>query len=202
MSERYARNGRLHKAPPVPPKSMFQEKRFDILKLRYDDQVTLLRKLTDVNLQVFGGYLTLSLAFGSWVSQHPIKDLPSRGGLTIISLTLAIATTTFLLFNAKRREEIVATVRNLNEALGYESVGLFLPDQSINAKTKFRPWRNVFFLCIWSVFAGTSLLVFAQSEPNSPLHSRAIATQKPVNTGRISAFQDASGKENASSPDR
>ena len=141
------------------PAPIWQVNRFDVLKLRFEDQVALLRKLTEVDLQVFGGYLTVSLAFGSWVSQNPIKDHLSILGLIIISLVLAISSTTLLLFNFKRRVEIVATIKNINTALGYDTVGAFVEGKTLNAPTIFRPWRHIYFLCIWSVFCGLLLVL-------------------------------------------
>lgn len=150
------------KSPAKSSKSLWAENHFDILKLRYDDQVTLLRKLTDIDLQVFGGYLTVSLAFASWASQYPPTDTRSTVGLLIISLAFAFAASIMLLFNFKRRLEIIETVQNINEALGYETVGALIEGKKINAKTKFRPWRNLYFFVIWVVFAGLALLLSAE----------------------------------------
>ena len=140
----------------------FQEdKKFEILKLRYDDQVALLRKLTDVDLQIFGGYLTLALAFGSWASQHPPTALLSTIGLLVIATVLTGSASMLLFFNFKRRIEIVGTVKNLNEALGFETIGLFIEGKKINVNTVFRPWRNVYFVAIWSIFIGICLILWA-----------------------------------------
>jgi hypothetical protein len=140
----------------------FQEdKKFEILKLRYDDQVTLLRKLTDVDLQVFGGYLTIALAFGSWASQHPPTAFLSTIGLMVIATVLAGSASMLLFFNFKRRIEIVGTVKNLNEAFGYEVIGLFIEAKKINANTVFRPWCDVYFVAIWSVFIGICLILWS-----------------------------------------
>ncbi len=143
--------------------STFQEgNKFEILKLRYDDQVNLLRKLTDVDLQVFGGYLTIALAFGSWASQNSPTELLSKIGLLLIATVLASSASMLLFFNFKRRIEIVETIKNLNEAFGYETIGLFIPDKKINAHTVFRPWRNVYYVSIWSVFIGNCLILMAK----------------------------------------
>ena len=45
----------------------------------------------------------------------------------------------FLFNNFKRRSEVVETVKNLNEALGYSVPGVYI-EKPINADTKFRPW--------------------------------------------------------------
>ena len=153
---------RIKAREPKPAPPVWEEKRFDALKLRFDDQVSLLRKLTDVDLQVFGGYLTIFLAFGSWLSQHPTKELYAILGLTVISATLAVSTSFLLFFNFKRRVEIVGTIKNLNEALGFEEVGTYISGKPLNAPTKFRPWRDIYFLCIWFVFAGILLILLSQ----------------------------------------
>jgi hypothetical protein len=139
---------------------LWEEKKFDLLKIRFDDQVSLLRKLTDIDLQVFGGYLTISLAFASWVTQQAPKESGSILGLALISGVIAVSATVLLLFNAKRRVEVVGTVKNLNLALGYDVVGAYIEDKKLNADTKFRPWKNVFFFCIWTVYAGILLVLF------------------------------------------
>jgi hypothetical protein len=170
---------RLKQLQGMPATPVWVESRFEVLKLRYEDQVSLLRKLTDVDLQVFGGYLTVSLAFGSWLSQQQPLEYLALLGLTVIAIVLAMSTTIMLLFNFKRRVEVVATVTNLNEALGLDAAGALTPDKKINATTIFRPWRNVYYLCIWSVFFGLSLLLYSkQVRPNPALE--ATATGKPV----------------------
>ncbi len=179
----------LQSARPTP---VWVEKRFDVLKLRYDDQVSLLRKLTDVDLQVFSGYLTVSLAFGSWLSQQQPLDYLALIGLAVIAAVLAISTTVMLLFNFKRRVEVVATVKNLNEAFGFEAAGAIIPDKKVNATTVFRPWRSVYYLCISSVFFGLSLLLYSkQVRPNTSLE--ATATGKPVGLPAGQAHTPASG---------
>jgi len=52
-------------------------------------------------------------------------------------------------------------VKNLNETFGYETIGLFITGKMINANTVFRPWRNVYFVAIWSVFIGICLILWA-----------------------------------------
>ncbi len=158
--EKPSRRAASRSKTPQPP--IWEERRFDALKLRFDDQVALVRKLTDIDLQVFGGYLTISLAFGSWLSQNPRRDASAIVGLLVISLTLAISTSFLLYFNFKRRVEVVATIKNINVALGYEEVGAYIPSRALNAPTIFRPWRNIYFLCIWFVFAGILLILTSQ----------------------------------------
>ncbi|MFZ4701891.1 MAG: hypothetical protein ACOYMG_17735 [Candidatus Methylumidiphilus sp.] len=137
----------------------YEGKEFEALKLRYDDHVALLRKLTDLDLQIFGGYLTLALGFGSWASQHPQRGPWVILGLLLIAFALSLATAALLHYNFRRRKEAVETLKNINMALGYEAVGAYIEGKKINAETTFRPWRGIYLLVIFAVFLGLVIIL-------------------------------------------
>ena len=137
----------------------YEGKEFEALKLRYDDHVSLLRKMTDLDLQVFGGYLTIALGFGSWASQNP-QDIPSvKFGLLLISLALSLAAAALLHYSYHRRREAVETLKNINIALGFETDGVYLEGKKINSHTTFRPWRGTYLLTIFAMYLGHVIIM-------------------------------------------
>jgi len=137
-----------------------QEKKFEALKLRYTDHVELLRTMTKLDLEIFGGYITLQLALGSWLSQNYPKHLWGKLGILLIDLALSVIAFVLLRNSAKRRVEAVETLMNIQSALGYDRVGVYLPDKAINADYTYRPWKHWFYLGIAAGFAGIIILLF------------------------------------------
>jgi hypothetical protein len=101
--------------------------------------------MTLIDLQVFSGSISLQLALGAWLATHEHTGLVPRIGVMLIDLVLMVVAGALLYNNYKRRAEVVAIVRNCNEALGYETEGVFLDGRTLNVPTKFRPWGGLFF---------------------------------------------------------
>jgi hypothetical protein len=51
------------------------EEKFEALKMLHDNQAELLRFMTALDFKIFGGYITLQLALGSWLAEHTISEL-------------------------------------------------------------------------------------------------------------------------------
>jgi hypothetical protein len=145
------------------PKPVYQGHEFEALKLRYEDQVALLRSLTTIDWQVFTSYITIQVVLGSWLIQNPINNLLLRLALELIDLTLAGIAGWLLYSNYKRRIEVVGTVKNLNEALGFTEPGIYLPGKAINPPTIFRPWVYGYILGVITGALGVALILFGSS---------------------------------------
>jgi len=153
--------------------------KFDALKMKYDDQVALLRFLTTFDFKIFSGFLTIQLAFASWSSSHTIKGsevhwkifhhkihlLPSQTviatkiGLLIIDALLGLVAARLLHANKLRRTAIVGIVRNLNEAFGFTTPGLYLPERAINVDHTYRPWAYLYIFVILMSYTGIVLIM-------------------------------------------
>jgi hypothetical protein len=115
---------------------------FESLKLRYEDQVTLLRSLTAHDMRIFSGFITIQILLGGWISVHPVESVTVKVGLSIIDTVFALIAGSLLYNSYNRRKEVIDTVKNLNEALGYTEKNIYLKDKAINSsyKTKTRFW--------------------------------------------------------------
>jgi hypothetical protein len=113
---------------------------FEVLKLQNEAHVSLLRTLTDTDLRIFTGYITLQILLGGWLSENPVHTWTLKIGLLLIDLTLSGIAGILLYNNYRRRREVVAILQNLNEALGLNVPDLYLPGKALNAPTTFRPW--------------------------------------------------------------
>lgn len=140
--------------------------KYDALKLRFTDQVALLVKMTEIDLKIFSGYITLQLALGAWLITK--KDLlppdehqriVSLIGLFVLDVVLAGIASKFLYNNFKRRAEVVGTVNNLNEALGFTKPGIYI-ESAINAQTQFRPWWYWYLVGIVAGVIGIGLIIY------------------------------------------
>lgn len=134
---------------------------YDALKTLFLDQVELLHRLTMVDLRIFSGYVTLQLAIGAWVAVNKvaIDAFVVKVGLMIIDLGLMVIATALLYNNRKRREEVISTVKNCNQALGYEDEGVYLAGKKLNAKMTTRSWALWYYVAIILGFIGVALII-------------------------------------------
>lgn len=136
------------------------EQEFEALKIKYADQVELLRFMTKLDIQIITGYLTVQLVLGAWVAARPIQGYLAELGLTVIDLGLAIVAFMLLFNHNKRRTEVVETVKNINEALGFDKPCIYLSGKAVNAQTKRRPFFRWLVTGIVLGFAGIFLVIW------------------------------------------
>jgi hypothetical protein len=136
------------------------DQQFEALKLRYEDHVELLRFMTKLDMEIFGAYITLQLALGSFLARMSTPlHTSAKIGICIIDLTLAFIAVIFLRNNFYRRKEAVATLTNVMSALGYDQPGVF-GQAALNPPYRFRPWAPWYFVGVSIAFAGVVLLLF------------------------------------------
>lgn len=172
---------RNQRTPIIQP--AYQGHEFEALKLRYEDQVALLRTLTTIDWQVFTSYITIQVVLGSWLIQHPIDNTLLRVGLAVIDLTLAGIAGWLLYNNYKRRIEVVGTVKNLNEALGFTKPNIYLQNKAINAPTVFRPWVYGYLVGVITGALGVGLIIFGSSTRiniDSPIMTPTVIQVTPT----------------------
>ena len=132
---------------------------FEDLKVRFKDQVELSHRLTQIDLKVFTGFLTLQLLMSSWLAVNKGK-ITSEIGLFVIDVSLAVLAVKILYNQYLRRKEVIETVKNCNEALGYEEVGVYLDGKALNVHTKTRYWFGWYVAAIVVSVIGISLVLF------------------------------------------
>ena len=136
----------------------------DILKIRYQDQVELLRFLTSLELKVIFGYFTVIAAIVAWI----ITKAPSTfDGQVVLSCIIGISTVCviyYLYSQKKRRDEAVATVVNLNEAFGLYEIGKFIEGKAINPPHKYKPLFPVYLLAIMVVGLSSIYLIVSTQQ--------------------------------------
>lgn len=153
---------------------------FEVVKYRHEDQVKLLQWIGQFDMQLFSGYLTIQLAFGSFLIKTDITDNYTRFGLLFIEISMSLLSIVLLTIHHKRRIEIVETVRNCNEALGLTQEGAILKDKAIDSKTKFRPWNHWYSLGVLLSFCGICLILFRPSERYDNENSKQAPPQKEI----------------------
>lgn len=80
--------------------------------------------------------MSIQLALGGWLSQHSPSGIWSRLGILLIDGTLASLAAVLLFNSYRRRNEVIATLKNVNSALGFYTEGTYLPDSVINPSTR------------------------------------------------------------------
>ena len=141
---------------------VYEGHEFEALKLQYETQTSLLRTLTDIDLRIFTGYITVQLLLGGWLTQYLLCSLWLRIGILVIDLTLCGIAAWLLNNNYMRRREVSATVRNLNEALGYTDPDIYLQGKALNAATVFRPWVHGYRVGIITAAIAIIVIIFGR----------------------------------------
>jgi hypothetical protein len=141
-------------------KPTYLDHEFEALKIRYEDQVELLRTLTKLDLQIFTGYLTLQVALGGWLSSRPISQSQTQWGIFLVDLALSFIAGMLLYNDHRRRGEVVQTVQNLCEALGFTKEGVYLPSRPLNPHTEWRSWCYWYLIGIGVATIGVTLIIF------------------------------------------
>lgn len=118
----------------------YEGKEFEALKMRYDDQVALLRFMTTFDFQIFGGFITLQAAVGSWLASHPIGSIWAQLGILVIDAVAVLLSLKLLHNQHLRRQEVQATIGNINDALGFNESGVYLEGRSLNPSYGRRLW--------------------------------------------------------------
>jgi hypothetical protein len=135
---------------------------FEALKLRYEDQVALLRSLTELDFKIFTAFFTLQLFVGSFISVQAASSRGSQAGLAGIDIVLAVLSIKLLYNNHLRRKEVAATIANLNEALGFNAVGAYLDGKPLNPKYDRRYWFTWYAVGVLLSTLGVLVVLFGR----------------------------------------
>ncbi len=122
------------------PLKLSDQQKFEALHMRYEDHVELLRKMTDLDLRIFSGLMTLQLVLGGWLASDPITDWLPLIGILILDGALAFFGVVLLRNNTIRRKEAVATLKNVMSVLGFYKEGFYVKGITINAPGRFILW--------------------------------------------------------------
>ena len=133
------------------------DKDLEILKLRYQDQVELLRFLTTLELKMIFGFFTVLGALCAWVLSKAPQQFDGKVHLCLIIAVSTICVIYYLYSQKRRRDEAVKTIVNLNTALGLYEVGRFIPDKAINPESGYKPLFKLYLVAIF--FAAISAIV-------------------------------------------
>ena len=152
-----------------------EKQKVELIRYRHEDQCRLLYNLSQTSLKIFSGFLTLQLAFGSFLTQIT----PTFGievGFILMEIAICSITTFMLLNIQRRRREAARTVRNCNEYLGFDEEGAYLPDRAINFKTKFWHWFPLYTLGIWLSFVGILFILLSGDATHRTTPDRQTAS--------------------------
>jgi len=140
----------------------YKDHKFEALKLNFEYQIQNLRNMTQIDLRIISGYLTIQLFLGGWLLKNHLPELSKivvKTGILTIDATLSLIAGVLLFHSYKRRYEVVETIKNLNYALGYSIKNIYIEDKAINAEAKFRPWFWWYLFGVLMGFVGISLII-------------------------------------------
>ena len=146
------------------------QQKFDAIIYRHQDQAQLSQKLTDIDLKIFFGFITIQILLGSFIIvniQKIQETVFANYGIMIMDFVFMITCLIFLKHNKNRRREVIEVLINCNEFLKYEKTDYYLKDKSINRgkrdspkeRGNFRDYyvNNRFILAYYIGTIGTTL---------------------------------------------
>lgn len=134
--------------------------KFQAVIVRFQDHVEMLRGLTRIDLQLLFGYMTLEFAFGSWLVKNPLEDTATRIGLIGLNSTLFFMAIKLMYNNYRRRSEVVSSLKNVLDYLGFRSEGVYLKNKALDAESKYRPWWWWYVIGCFVTYLSTSYIIF------------------------------------------
>lgn len=132
---------------------------FEALKLRYEDQVQLLRTLTEIDHRLVTALFTLQLALGAWLATQATVAPRLQWGLAVIDLAIAAIFVKLLFNNNRRRQEVAATIANVNAALGFLEPGVYLEGKALNPEYVRRYWFAWYVVAVFVSTVGVLLVL-------------------------------------------
>jgi len=135
------------------------ENKLEILRIGFDNQVQYLRMMSEVDLKIFSGYITIQLLVASWLAKYTLASITLKAGIIIIDLAFAVLAIIAFHVNQKRRKEAVSVLTNLCEALGFTVQGVFLPGKAIQTSLPMRPWTNWYYTAVVLAAIGVDFVV-------------------------------------------
>lgn len=129
----------------------------ELVRYRHEDQSQLSKHLGNLDFKTFGGFITIQLTVCAFL-MHMTNELNGviKFAFMLIDICLCIICGVMLYNHMKRREEVTQTIKNCNKYLGYDEVGRYLENETINTETKNRFWFPAYAATIsvlWLAFA-------------------------------------------------
>jgi hypothetical protein len=133
---------------------------FEALKLRYEDQVVLLRTLTEIDHRMVTAFFTLQLVLGGWLAAQEPLSSQLQWGIVAMDVAIAVIFLKLLFNNHRRRQEVADTIGNINEALGFNAKGAYLDGKTLNPPYKRRYWLKWYVASVVISTVGLFFVVF------------------------------------------
>jgi hypothetical protein len=137
---------------------------FEALKLRYEDQVALLRFLTDLDFKIFTTFFTLQLLLGSFIATQDKISQSVAVGLAIIDIAMAVLSVKLLFNNHLRRQQVASTIDNLNTALGFKELGVYRSGKTLNPEYPRHYWFPWYAIGVLVSVAGVLIALFGRGD--------------------------------------
>ncbi len=145
---------------PQPTFVLSEDQKFQAALARFQDHAEILRAMTNIDLQILGGYITLQLGLAAWLGEHPLQNSFARGGLLLIDVTLAALAAKLLYNSYRRRLEVVSSLKNTLAFLRFQEKGAYLIESELDVPTIFRPWWYWYLIGVGVAVVGVSVVLF------------------------------------------
>ncbi len=137
------------------------DRRFEALKLGYQNQVDYLRLLTNIDLKLFFGFMTVQLALAGWLAKGSESIEETRLGIFLIVFFLALVAVVMLVMTDLKRKRVIGHLKNYCDALGFTKSGKYLDGSPLEAEPGSKSWLWVYILAIAGSFLSLGMALWS-----------------------------------------
>jgi hypothetical protein len=105
-------------------------------------------------------FFALQLALGGWLAAQEPLSSQLQWGIVAMDVAIAVIFLKLLFNNHRRRQEVADTIGNINEALGFNSKGVYLDGKTLNPPYKRRYWLKWYVASVVISTVGLFFVVF------------------------------------------
>ena len=136
----------------------------NILTAKYLDICEDLRFRKTYDFKVMSGFITLNLVLAAWLTNNPLQGIYLKVGFAIFMFGLSAIACALFYENYRRRNVVVATLKNINTALEFNKAGAYGLSEPINTTENVHiRWIKWYCLTVLFFFCATMFIVFGGS---------------------------------------
>ena len=111
------------------------------------------------------GFITLNFVVAAWLTQNPLQGLYPKIRFAIFMFGLSAIACALFYENYRRRNVVVATLKNINTALEFNKAGAYGLTEPVNTVENVHiRWIRWYCLTILFFFCATMFIVFGSRQ--------------------------------------
>ena len=138
--------------------------KIDALRIGYENQVGYLKLMSDVDIKLFFGYITIQLALANWIVTHPLETNSLKFAMLILDGSLAAVSCMLFWLNHRRRVYATKVLENFSRELGFLDTNNFEIETELQESPPVRPWFWLYVISVVVAAIGVCLIILTAEQ--------------------------------------